>query len=70
MIFQMYRREREVEFSIYLVPSTRLVPMAPYMISVLELADLKKQLERTAEKENCETKCVTLGSSGVVWSIV
>ena len=36
--------EREVEFSIDLVPGTKPVSMAPYRMSAFELADLKKQL--------------------------
>jgi len=37
--------EREVEFSIDLVPGTKPVSMAPYRMSGSELAELKKQLE-------------------------
>ncbi|XP_058775333.1 uncharacterized protein LOC131649597 [Vicia villosa] len=37
--------EREVEFSIDLVPGTRPVSMAPYRMSTLELIELKKKLE-------------------------
>lgn len=42
--------EREVEFSIDLAPGTRPVSMAPYRMSVSELAKLKKQLEDLLEK--------------------
>ena len=34
--------EREVEFSIDLVPGTKPVSMAPYRMSASELAELKK----------------------------
>ncbi|XP_050909296.1 uncharacterized protein LOC127123079 [Lathyrus oleraceus] len=34
--------EREVEFSIYVVPSTSPVSMAPYRVPALELSKLKK----------------------------
>jgi len=34
--------EREVEFSIDLVPGTKLVSMTPYRMSASELAELKK----------------------------
>lgn len=44
-------QEREVEFTIYLVPSTSLVSMTPYRISVSELSELKKQLEDLLEKK-------------------
>ncbi|MCI42563.1 RNA-directed DNA polymerase (Reverse transcriptase), partial [Trifolium medium] len=43
--------EREVEFSIDLVPGTGLISMAPYRMSVSELKELKKQLEELLEKK-------------------
>jgi len=43
--------EREVEFSIDLVPGTKLVSMAPYRTSASELAELKKQLEDLLDKK-------------------
>ena len=43
--------EREVEFSIDLVPGTKPVSMAPYRMSASELAELKKQLEDLLEKK-------------------
>jgi len=43
--------EREVEFSIDLVPGTKLVSMAPYRLSASELAELKKQLEDLLDKK-------------------
>jgi hypothetical protein len=43
--------EREVEFSIDLVPGTKPVSMAPYRISASELAELKKQLEDLLDKK-------------------
>ncbi|XP_050876161.1 uncharacterized protein LOC127079837 [Lathyrus oleraceus] len=58
--------EREVEFSINLVPGTRPVSMAPHRMSTSELTELKKKLIRSTREEICETKCVTLGSSDVV----
>lgn len=36
--------EREVEFAIDLVPSARLVSMAPYQMSISKAGELKKQL--------------------------
>lgn len=42
--------EREVEFSIYLVPGTSLVSMAPYRMYASELSEMKKQLEELLEK--------------------
>ncbi|XP_058765382.1 uncharacterized protein LOC131638854 [Vicia villosa] len=43
--------EREVEFSTDLVPNTRPVSMALYMMSASKLAELKKQLEDLLEKK-------------------
>ncbi|XP_058726033.1 uncharacterized protein LOC131597345 [Vicia villosa] len=43
--------EREVEFTIELIPGTSPVSMAPYRISASELAGLKSQLENLLEKE-------------------
>ena len=42
--------EREIEFSIDLIPRTRPISIAPYRMS-LELAELKKQLEEMLEKK-------------------
>jgi len=43
--------EREVEFSIDLVPGTKPVSIAPYRMSASELAELKKQLEDLLDKK-------------------
>jgi len=43
--------EREVEFTIDLVPGTKPVSMAPYRMSASELAELKKQLEDFLDKK-------------------
>ena len=43
--------EREVEFSIYLIPGTSPVSMTPYRMSASELSELKKQLEDLLEKK-------------------
>src|ERR1043165_4986565 len=43
--------EREVEFTIDLIPGTSPVSMAPYRMSASELAELKKQLEELLEKK-------------------
>jgi len=43
--------EREVEFSIDLVPGTKLISMASYRMSASELAKLKKQLEDLLDKK-------------------
>ena len=42
--------EREVEFSIDLVPGTGPISIAPYRMSLVELSELKKQLEELLEK--------------------
>ncbi|MCI58435.1 cellular nucleic acid-binding protein, partial [Trifolium medium] len=43
--------EREVEFSIDLVPGTGPISMALYRMSASELKELKKQLEELLEKK-------------------
>jgi hypothetical protein len=43
--------EREVEFTIDLVPGTRPISMAPYKMSASELAELKSQLEDLLERK-------------------
>jgi hypothetical protein len=43
--------EREVEFSIDLIPGTKHVSMTPYRMSASELAELKKQLEDLLDKK-------------------
>ncbi|MCI32734.1 RNA-directed DNA polymerase (Reverse transcriptase), partial [Trifolium medium] len=43
--------EREVEFTIDLVPGTSPISMAPYRMSASELKELKKQLEELLEKK-------------------
>ena len=43
--------EREVELAIDLVPGTRPVSMAPYMMSASELLELREQLEELLEKK-------------------
>ncbi|MCI35357.1 RNA-directed DNA polymerase (Reverse transcriptase), partial [Trifolium medium] len=42
--------EREVEFSIDIVPGTSPISMAPYRMSAAELEKLKEQLEELLEK--------------------
>ncbi|MCI57730.1 cellular nucleic acid-binding protein, partial [Trifolium medium] len=43
--------EREVEFTIDLIPGTSPISMAPYRMLVSELKELKKQLEELLEKK-------------------
>lgn len=43
--------EREVEFTIDLVPGTRPISMAPYRMSASELAELKSQLKDLLERK-------------------
>src|ERR1043165_5581242 len=43
--------EREVEFTIDLIPGTSPVSMAPYRMSASKLSELKKQLEELLEKK-------------------
>src|ERR1044072_868259 len=43
--------EREVEFTLDLIPGTSPVPMAPYRMSASELSEVKKKLEELLEKK-------------------
>ena len=43
--------QREIEFSIELVPGTGPISIAPYRMSPLELAELKKQLDELLGKK-------------------
>jgi len=43
--------EREVEFTIDLIPGTSPISIAPYRMSTSELGELKKQLEELLEKQ-------------------
>ena len=45
------RPEREIEFSIDLVPGAGPISIAPYRMSPIELAELKKQLEELLDKQ-------------------
>ena len=58
--------EREVEFSVDLVPGTRPISMAPYRMSASELAELKSQLEYLLEKKFVRPSVSPLGSSCVI----
>ena len=42
--------DRKVEFSIELVPGTNLVSVAPYCMALLELRELKVQLQDLLDK--------------------
>lgn len=54
--------EREVKFTIDLVPGTRLVSMTPYRMSMSELGELKKQLEYLLEKKFVRPSVSSRGS--------
>ncbi|XP_058741362.1 uncharacterized protein LOC131613734 [Vicia villosa] len=56
--------EREVEFSIDLVPGTALVSVAPYRMSPIELKELKSQL--FIFQTLYQTQCFSLGSSSFI----
>jgi len=43
--------EREVEFSVDLIPGTGPISIAHYRMSPVELSELKKQLEELLEKQ-------------------
>ena len=41
---------RDIDFTIDLIPGARPVPMAPYIMALTELAELKKQIQDLLEK--------------------
>ena len=43
-------REREIEFSIDLVPGAGPISIAPYRMSPIKLVELKKQIEELLDK--------------------
>ena len=44
-----FPQEKEIEFSIDLVPGTRPISIAPYKMSPMDLSELKSQLEELLE---------------------
>jgi hypothetical protein len=52
--------EREIEFSIDLIPGAEPVSVAPYRMSPLELKELKSQLEELMQKHFIRPSCYTL----------
>ena len=56
-------REREVEFSIDLVPGIGPISIAPYRMSPVELGELKKQLEKLLEKQYVRPSVSPWGAS-------
>jgi hypothetical protein len=55
--------ERELEFSIDLIPGMKPISMAPYRMSASELAELKKQLEYLLDKKFVRPSVSPWGSS-------
>ena len=58
--------DKEVEFSIELLPGTTLISIAPYRMAPYELRELKVQLQDLLEILVYSAKCVTLGCTSSV----
>jgi hypothetical protein len=54
--------DREIEFSIELLPGTAPISKIPYRMDVKDLVELKKQIEELLEKSFYSPKFVSLGS--------
>ena len=52
---------REIEFSIYLVPSAQSVSIAPYRMTPVELIELWRQLNELLEKDFIKSSYSTWG---------
>ena len=57
--------DRNLEFAIEVIPSSVPISKAPYQMTPVELAELKKQLQQYLDK-GFQSQCFTLGSSSAV----
>ena len=58
--------ERELEFSIDLLPGTAPISKAPYRMAPAELQELKIQLKEMLDKRVYKTKCFAMGSTSFI----
>ena len=56
--------KRDLDFTIELVPGVVPNSKAPYRMNILEMNELKLQLQELINKKLCKTKCIPLGSTG------
>ena len=56
--------DREIEFTIDLIPGTAPIAQPPYKMGPKELVQLKEQLDELVAKRFYKRKCITLGSTG------
>ena len=57
---------RYLDFTIKLVRGAVPNSKYPYQMNILELNELKLQLQELREKKMCKTKCIPLGSTGLI----
>ena len=58
--------QREIDFSIEIVPGSAPVSKIPYRMSIPELTELKIRLQRAAREGLHHTQCVSLGSTSFI----
>ena len=58
--------DRDVEFTIELLPRTAPISVTPYRMAPTELRELKNQLQELLEKGYIRPEHITMGSSGIV----
>ena len=56
----------DLDFTIELVPGVVPNSKAPYRMNILELNELKLQLQEPIAKKLCKTKCIPLGSTCLI----
>ena len=61
-VFPEFHLERGIEFTIELVPRTGPIFIAPYRMSPVELAELKKQIEELLEKKFIQPSALPWGA--------
>ena len=58
--------QREIEFAIDVVPSVTPASITPYRIALVELKELKLQLQEVLEKGFIRFECITMGNSNAL----
>ena len=57
--------KQDLDFTIELVPGAVLNSKSPYWMNILEMNELKSQLQELIEIFLCKAKCIPLGSIGI-----
>ncbi|KAL8115138.1 hypothetical protein AgCh_021822 [Apium graveolens] len=59
--------DREIEFSVDLIPEAEPVSKAPYMMAPMEMKELAKQLQKLLDKGAHSTQCFSVGCSSAIY---